>query len=163
MTVLNDFVEPLKRELAVPGLFDEVFPNVGDDDLAAALADGFAEAQLRGFFGDITLSEDAGQYTTSSDLSAAGGATVVIFTGMRVLRAHLRSLNTMERYKAGPTEFEIQRAATMLRGELDYLQQRLNEIIDESKRAKAPVACQVDNYYARLSASFGGFYRHELV
>lgn len=163
MTLLSTLVDPLKRELAVPGTFASVFPSSTDADLTASLADGFAEAQLRGYFPTMTLAEAAGDYETSEDLSLAGTALVVIFTSMRILRAQIRAMNTLERYKAGPAEFEIQHAATLLKGELDYLQGRLNHLISEAQASRRPLAVQIDNYNARVVASFyGGFYAYEL-
>lgn len=162
MTLLSSLVDPLKRELAVPGTYDDVFPDTGDAELTGALADGFSEAQLRGYFPTLTLTEVSDDYQTSEDLSLAGGAVVVIFTSMRILRAQIRAINTLERYKAGPTEFELQKAATLLKTELDYLQKRLDDIIAESKAASRPLAVQLDNYAARVVASFcGGFYAYE--
>lgn len=162
MTALADLVEPLKRELAVPGVFEDVFPDTDDDALAASLADGFSEAQLHGYFSDLTLTP-APDFETSKDISAAGGALVVMFTGMRIIRAQLRSLLTSERYKAGAAEMEIQRSANLLRDELKYLQARLDSLILNAQRASrgAVSVAVIDNYWARNEVMFGGFYTHE--
>lgn len=164
MTSLQTLVDPLKRELAVPGTFDDIFPDSTDDDLLGSLADGFGEAQLRGFFPKMTLvaSTDPLDYETSDDLSLAGSALIVIFTSMRIIRAQIRAMNTMERYKAGPTEFEIQHAASLLKAELDFLQSRLDDLITQAKYASIPMAVMFDNYHARVVAAFcGAFYQHE--
>lgn len=162
MTALSSLVEPLKRELAVPGVFDDAFPDTDDAALAASLADGFSEAQLFGYFNDMTLSPGPG-YETSQDLSAAGGALVLLFTSMRIIRAQMRSLLTSERYKAGAAEYEIQRSANLLRDELKYLQTRLDGLIVTAQRAArgARSATVIDNYWSRQTAMFGGFYAHE--
>lgn len=164
MTSLQTLVDPLKRELAVPGTFDDVFPDSGDDDLLGSLADGFAEAQLRGFFPTLTLTQTSSplDYETSEELSLAGTAVVIIFTSMRIIRAQIRATNTLERYKAGVTEFEIQHAASLLKGELDFLQSRLNDLITQARQAHAPMAVVFDNYTARVVAGFcGSFYGYE--
>lgn len=162
MTALTDLVEPLKRELAVPGVFEEVFPSTDDAALAASLADGFSEAQLQGYFTTLTLGP-APDYETSADLSAAGGALVVMFTGMRIIRAQLRTLLTSERYKAGAAEYEIQRSANLLRDELKYLQTRIDQLILTAQRAaRGAVSASVfDNYWQRTAQQFGGFLPHE--
>lgn len=165
MTALTSLVEPLKRELAVPGLFDEVFPSTDDTMLADSLADGFSEAQLQGYFTTLTLGP-APDYETSEDISAAGGALVVLFTGMRIIRAQLRSLLVGERYKAGATEYEITRSANLLRDELKYLQMRLDSLIQAAQRsARGAVSVAVmDNYAARTLLQFNGlgaFYGYE--
>ena len=168
MTSLETLVEPLKRELAIPGVFADVFPSTSDDDLQAALADGFAEAQLWGFFPTVTVAENNGVFETSKDLSAAAGALILAFTATRILRSQLRSLNSMERYKAGPVEYETQRAASALKAELDYLTSYLNKLIEQGQRASntASLATVFDNYQARATlqvARGSGFYNYELV
>lgn len=170
MTLLSTLVEPLKRELAVPGTFSDVFPDTYDEGLLASLADGFAEAQLRGFFGDMALAPDEtdpDDWQTSLDLSAAGGALVILFTGMRIIRAQLRALATAERYKAGPTEYEIERSANLLRDELAFLKERLDDLIEDAQRSAraANSVVVIDNYWARNADAFlggvGGFHPYE--
>ena len=158
MTNLATLVEPLKRELAVPGVFDTVFPDTSDADLEDALADGFAEAQLYGFFTDMTLS--AGE--TSADLSAAGGALIVMFTGMRVIRAQMRNLTLNVRYKAGSVETEAQRSAMLLRDEIASLRSRMDDLVNQARRSGRTVYV-LDNYIAANAAQhpLGGFYGYE--
>lgn len=152
MTALADLVEPLKRELAVPGQFASIFPGTQDGDLTASLADGFAEAQLQGFFGTLTLVNGT---ETSDELSAAGGALVILFTGMRIIRAQLRSTLTMEKYDAKTgTGFEIQRSANLLRDELAFMNNRLSQLIIDARRSQAPLAVMLDNYTARVGQQF---------
>lgn len=172
MTALATLVEPLKRELAVPGLFADAFPSTVDDDLQASLADAFAEAQLYGFFPKMTLAETNADFETSDVLSAAGGALILIFAATRIIRSQLRTLATMEKYKAGPVEFEIQHAATVLTAELAYLKATLDDLIAQGRFAAnsgARLATVFDNYVARTSIqllqSLGGspFYPYELA
>lgn len=168
MTAISTLVEPLKRELAIPGTFAGLFPDTTDLQLIAALADGFAEAQLWGFFPDTALvfDEPNDEWDSTPDLSLAGGALVVIYTSMRFIRSQIRNLTTEERYKAGPVEFETKRAASTLKAELDYLQSRLDGLIANAKekaRMSAGMATVFDNYIARggLATAVGGFYGHE--
>lgn len=169
-TALSTLVPALKRELAVPGTFADVFPDTGERDLRGALADGFAEAQLSGFFGDVTLTYDGvadpPDWTTDPDLSLSGGALIVIITSIRFIRAQLRNLPTSQRYKAGPVEMETQKAASLLKGELDYLTERLDRLIANAQaaaRSSAGLATVFDNYIARGGdiTQAGGFYLHE--
>lgn len=164
MTALSTLVPALQRELAVPGAFDTEFPNTTTDNLRDSLADGFAEAQLYGFFPDMTLTQDGGgDWLTEPDLSGAGGALVIIFTSMRIIRANLRSLLTSERYKAGPAEMEIQRSANLLRDELKFLKERLDSIVADSRAAARPLTTVHDNYLARGGGVTitGGLYVYE--
>jgi hypothetical protein len=156
MTALATLVEPLKRELAVPGTFDTIFPDTDDTALEGSLADGFGEAQLRGFFPTFELTEDDGAYETTEDLTAAGAALVLIFTSMRIIRAQLRALTSSEAYKAGNVEFSSSRASNLLRDELKYLDSRVNAIIAEGLRASRIVKVEVfDNYRVRTAIDMG--------
>lgn len=164
MTALSELVPALKRELAVPGTFADTFPQTEDTDLTASLADGFAEAQLYGFFPDLTLEDDGGgDWDTSQDLSGSGAALVIIFTSMRIIRASLRSLLTNERYKAGPAEMEMQRSAMLLRDELKFLKERLDGLVANAKAAARPPVAVFDNYFARGGGitQVGGLYVYE--
>lgn len=162
MTALSTLVESLKRELAVPGVFDDAFPDTSDEDLTASLADGLADAQLQGFFADLTLDVD---HVTSEDISAAGGALVILFTSMRIIRAQIRSMNLSEKYKAAGTEYEVSRSTNLLRDELKFLRDRIKDLITENQRSAraASSVAVIDGYYARSVtwSSLGGFYPHE--
>lgn len=171
MTAISTLAPALKRELAVPGTFDDVFPDTVDADLVASLADGFGEAQLYGFFPNVTLTlveDDDGapllpeDWEALPDLSAAGGALIVIFTSIRIIRSQLRAMTSNERYKAGATEFEISRGTTLLRDELKYLRDRLNDLVTQARRPTVSTAV-IDNYFARGGgiATVGGFYAYE--
>lgn len=163
MTALSTYVDPLKRELAVPGTFDDTFPDTLDTDLIGSLADGFAEAQLWGFFTTLTLTSDndpvAGDWVTSEDLSGSGGALVILFAAGRILRAQIRALNVTERYKAGPAEVEFGKSASALRAELDYINNRIKDLIAEAKlAARGTLSATVhDGYYARGGWITGGY------
>lgn len=165
MTDLADLVEPLKRELAVPGTFETTFPDTDDDALGASLLDGFSEARLQGFFSDVVLDVDTGE--TDLDLSLAGQALIVLFTASRIIRAQMRSLNTSEKYSAKTgTSFEIQKSATLLKGELDYMRDRINELVAAARAARAPLAVVLDSYVSRAgaqlaTAGYGGFFTYE--
>lgn len=168
MTELATLVEPLKRELAIPGAFEEVFPNTTEADLEASLADGFGEAQLWGFFPDMTVEEQGGSFVTSADLSVAGCTLVIIFSAMRIIRAQLRSTLTTERYSAKPgTEVEFQRSAMLLREEFKFLENQRKELIEQARqraRAAAGTSAVFDNYVARTSIQLvnSGFFAYEV-
>lgn len=165
MTLISVLVPALKRELAVPGTFDDVFPDTSNSDLVGSLADGFAEAQLFGFFKTMTLTPVTDDWEISPDLSGPGSALIVIYSSIRSIRAQIRNLATMQRYKAGPVEYEIQHAATVLKAELDFLTKRLQDILDnaEGSAHRGALATVFDNYLARQCAPsyWGGFYPYE--
>jgi hypothetical protein len=159
---LNDLVEPLKRELAPPGEFETQYPSSDDDTLANTLMDAFAQAQLDGYFQDNVLDLDTG--VVSPDLSAAGGALIVIYAGMQIIRAKLRAMNLSERYVAGSAEYEVRRSAQVLSDELEYLATRRDQILTQSRSANA-VTHVMDAYITRQLADWsasGGLYPSEI-
>ena len=164
MTALSTLVPALKREVAVPGEFDTFFPESDDALLTASLADGFAEAQLDGWFGEVTL--DTGTNVVTPDLSTAGGALVVIYAGTRIIRAQLRNLNSSERYRAGSAEYEIARAAaSVLKAELDALYARKKDLLAQA-RTGSRTAYVFEGYLGSASVDWvetGNFYDYEMV
>lgn len=111
MTSFVDLIASFQREVAIPGSFATAYPGMANSDIAAALADAFGAAQLDGFFATSVLDPVAG--TVTPDLSPAGQALVVLYAGMRMIRAELRTF-TNRRYKAGPTEYEVSRPTSVL-------------------------------------------------
>jgi hypothetical protein len=160
---LADLVEPLKRELAVPGDFDTIFPNTDDQGLLDSLADGFSEAQLDGYFTDYVVDLDT--YLTTPDYSSAGGSLVILYTGMRIIRAQLRALNLTEKYMAGPVSYEIERSSTLLREELKYLISRRDDLVTAAKAASRGSDSVFDSYFTRSATNWSvqtGFFPAEL-
>lgn len=153
-TDLSDHVEWFKREVAIPGTFATLFPETTDDDLAASLVDGIYAAKLDGWLPGVEADPD--QFTTTPALSMPGVALVVIYAGIRFVRNQIKDMLTTTRYKAGATEYETQRSASIL-------SERLKEMTDEKKqlilnaqasRGGSPVFMR-DGYQIRVSALYG--------
>jgi hypothetical protein len=167
-TNLSTLVEPLQRELAVPGEFDTYFPDTDEDGLIGTLSDAFAECQLDGFFGTQTL--DLETFDVSPDLSLPGGALVVLYAASRTIRARMRSMNSTERYKAGPVEFETGKAASMMTAELKLIQDTKDRLIAQGKKSGA-MDYVFDGYFSRASVQWSnlaverssGFFAYELA
>jgi hypothetical protein len=160
VTDLGTLVEPLKRELAIPGEFATLFPNTSDDDLGATLADGFSQAQLDGYFNTLNLNLNTN--AVDPDVSLAGGALIVLYAASQIIRAQLRAMNLNARYKAGPVEYETSKSAVLLRDELKYLIERRKELVTQA-RSSGRMVYVIDNYVARMSVTtMGGFYGYEL-
>ncbi|HVH54529.1 MAG TPA: hypothetical protein VNA32_10425, partial [Actinomycetota bacterium] len=169
-TDLTTLVEALKRELAVPGEFDTVFPNTSDDDLAAALADAVAEAQLDGFFGGNTV--DPAALTVTPALSSGAMALVVIYAGIRSIRSQLRNMKTHVKYEAAGVSYETETAASVLTQELkDFRDRKDNLLALILRQSRAGSAVQVmDGYLIRSRgyfpvaySEFGTFYVEEVT
>lgn len=163
MSALADLVEAFKREVSVPGTFTVDFPNTSDDDLEEALKDAFGMARLDGFFGSTELEVATGVVTP--DLSVSGATLLVLYAGLRMTRQQLRVLKTVQRYKAGPTEYETQSSAAALTEDLKQLERRRLELITQAVRAGrgASTTFVLDAYLQRAASwhFYGGFFPHE--
>lgn len=155
MTDFIDLVEAYKREVAVPGTFPTSFPLTSDEHIVGSLADAFAEAQLDGFFRGVTLEVDDG--SVDPDLSAAGGALVVIYAGIRLVRQQMISLSTSARYEAGPVKYEKRMSASVLAEILKALELRKSRLIEAATAATSVYV--LDGYTP--GGNYGGFYVHE--
>lgn len=161
MTELRDLVDAYKREVAVPGTFATAFPNTTDDDIAAALADAFAEAQLDGFFSKVSLDVDAGEVTP--DLSVAGAALVVLYAGMRMIRQQIRSASSEKRYWAGPVGMQEKQSASALSEDLKWLSRRRDELLANARNRGTQVFV-LEGYVSRGAAHnlYGGMFDYEM-
>lgn len=111
-TNLTDLVQAFEREVAIPGTFAVTYPNTTPTDIVGTLGDAFGEVQLDGFLGDQVLDVPTGVITPG--LVPATAALLVIYAGIRLVRAEIRATTTMTRAKAGPVEYETQRSASSL-------------------------------------------------
>ncbi len=159
-TKLSDYVEALQREVSLPGQFATDYPNVGDDDLQAALADAFAESQLDGWFGTYTLTPRTAVVTPA--LSPAACQLIVLYAGMRWVRIELRTLTTVSRYKAGPVEYEVQRGASVLAALLKDLSARKDALIDKAATGSRQTYVLDSTYGRQVVQELGRFAPLEL-
>lgn len=154
-TDLGGLVESLKRELAVPGEFATQFPNTGDFDLIGSLGQGFAEAQLDGFFGSQVLNPQTN--TITPPLSVAGGQLVLIYASITILRAKLRTTATNTKYKAGPVEYDVSVSANVLTEELKVYADRKAALVQQAVRAaRAGASVYVSDGYLIRSQGYEG-------
>ncbi len=150
MTDLSSLVESFQREVAIPGTFETAYPDTSDDDLIATLADAFAQAQLDGFFPASVLDPLAG--TVTPDLSVPASALIVIYAGMRWIRAELRTMNSNTRYKAGPVEYETSRPVQLLTQLLKDLTTRRDALLEAAQIGRS-LDQVLDGYFGRVRSS----------
>lgn len=134
MTELADLIDQYKRAVVGLGNFDALYPEAAanDDIVLGALADGFGEAQLHGFFGSFAL--DLGAFEVTPDLSPAGRALVVTFASIAAMRTQLINLKGKVRYQAGPVAYESETSASVLSGLLNEAQKRLAYLLALGQR-----------------------------
>jgi hypothetical protein len=155
---LSDLVEPLKREVAIPGAanFKAAFPETTDDDLTGTISDALCEAQLDGFLGGVIL--DVDNAVTTPALSQAAGALLVLYAGGRIVRNQIRNLATHTRYEASGAIYERDQSATMLKEVLSELDTRKDKLIQLLRQRIGTPVFMRDGYMIRATA----FYAYEL-
>lgn len=149
MSDLSALIPPLKRTVAVPGTFADVFPGTLDPDLLGSLMDGFAEAQLDGYFiaPEVALSATG---VTTPDLTRAEGALVVLYAATRIVQTQLANLKSAVRYEAKGLIYEAQQSAQVLVALLKDLQERKKALAERKETGGAGAAfTMADQYLAR--------------
>lgn len=127
MTDLADHVDSLRFMVCRPGLFETLYPETTEDMLIQVLMDGMGECHLTGLLLDVTCDDDGG---VSPDLSRGQVGMVVLFAGVRFLRAELLNRQTSVVYEAGSTHYEYTQATNLLRDILKALQDQKDAIIN---------------------------------
>jgi hypothetical protein len=120
----------MKRAMAAPGKFSTTWVGLSDEDVANILADGFATAQMQGWF--PTYSYDPDSFEVTPDLSNAGIMLAVSYAAMKVLRGRLLELQSATSYKAGPVEASTTPQSNVLvsllksaEAEIDFIRERV--------------------------------------
>ena len=166
MTDLLDHVDSLKRLVAPPGEFVTLYKSATDDDLVGSLADGFAEAQLDGFFiGPTGNVIDVDQGTIAPDLSVPQARLVVLYATVALIQARLLNLKNQVRYEAKGAIYETTQNATILTTLLKQFSDRKAAIVLRMQTLGAGSAfTMADAYFIRatvnyvgLGAGYGGY------
>ena len=148
-TDLADAVPALKRAVAPPGRFAELFPTATAIELTAYLMDGLAEAQLDRFLLDRIVDEDG---VVTEALTAAQVALVVIYSSTRILASEIRDRRSHIQYVAGPASFEEDQAASVMVELLKQMDARKKELkLEEQRGGSADAFAMADLYLARVT------------
>lgn len=145
-TYLSDHVDSMKRAVAVPGTFAELFPQTTDADLVAVMLDGLAEAQLDGFFADVTWLSGDDEVTPT--LSHAAIALVIIYASHRVLVNEIRNRRNHVRYESGTAVYEQDQTASMLNELLREMRARKGELREAARMGNLSDAFHMADLYA---------------
>lgn len=157
---LDLLVASLKRFIAVPGGFAALFPNTTDADLSGCLADGFARAQLDGFFIGPQFGHELDLSTNivTPDLTLREGALVVLYAGKRLVQAQLLNLKTATKYEAKGLIYDVQQAASVLTALLKDYTAELDRIVTLSRQTDASSAfIMADAYFIRATGYYRGY------
>jgi hypothetical protein len=152
-TDLFDTVPALKRAVAVPGTFPDVFPSTTDADLSAILLDAFSEAQLDGFFPTYTSTDDG---LVTEDLTRGEEALIVIYAAIRIIQSQIRNTKSHVRYEAGEVVFEQDYGSSTLNELLKQYAKRKEDLIDAllgDQTSGAREFMMADQYLQRVAGT----------
>lgn len=152
---LSTLVDSLKRRVAVPGEFDTVFPNTTDDDVLGLLMDGFARAQLFGYFNvpSAFVMDDNGLVTP--DLGRAQGSLIVLFAAVQMVQAQVTNMRSRQSYKAGNVSYETESASNVLTAVLKQLNDELTYVQTIAKQQGVSAAMiMADAYFIKAVGSY---------
>lgn len=120
---LGDLVDVLKRAVSPPGT--DLFPNATDDNYVGYLSDAFWEVRMLGMLGAWTESDGSVSPVTGTvELPREQQQFLILFAAINIVTNELKNMETLFRTKAGPVEFETQKAGALLRDVLTDLKDR---------------------------------------
>lgn len=150
---LGDLVDALKAEVSPPG--SDLYPDANDDSWFLRLQNGFWDARIYGLmsgyeenaaarggpaaFGEGIITplnveegyDDPAGFDADTDLGREWQQLIVLWTAWKVTLTKFQDISTVFRARApGPTEFEEQKSAQLLKAILDQLRDRIHIIIN---------------------------------
>ena len=145
-TDLANYTDSLRNIVARPGTFLDLFPETTDDHLVAVLQDGLAECHLEQVLLNYE-SDDMG--LVHPEMLSGETAMVVLYAGLRLLKAELFNRTTSAKYVAGPVSAETTQATNILRDIMKGLQEQKDRITKMLSTAGAGAAfVMADSYMA---------------
>jgi hypothetical protein len=151
MSNLALLVGSLKREVAVPGTFDTLFPDTADTDLAGTLLDAFWTARIDGWFPLVDVDSSG---LTTPDMSRDAQQLVVLYAAYTVIRTQLGNLASRRTYKVGNIEVTTEHAATVLKQQLDGARKRIEDILLYARTGSGTKVTTFDGYALRALAFY---------
>lgn len=132
---LSDLIESVRREVNAPGL--DQLTDATDSDYLGNLQDAFWETVLDGVITGYTESDGIVSPTSgTTELSRELQQLVVFYAGFRIIRNQLRNMKTRFRAASGTNEYEVEQAASLLKGILDDMTKRRTLILERIARAE---------------------------
>lgn len=150
MTDLAQYTDSVRNIIARPGTFTDLFPETGDDHLLGVLADGLAECHLEGALLEHIVDADG---LVRPQITSGQAALVVLYSGVRLIRAELLNRVTSAKYVAGPVSAETTYATNVLRDIMRALEAQKNRITTDllAGRGAGYAFLMADAYVARTT------------
>jgi hypothetical protein len=148
-TDLGDYVDSVRGMLARPGTFEILFPETTDDGLIQLLRDGLAECNMEQLL--VGYVADANGMVRP-EMPPAAVAMVVLFAGVRLIRAEILNRVTSTKYVAGPVSAEQSYSTNILRDVAKQLEAQKTQLIVLYRSGGAGVDFYMaDSFIANLS------------
>lgn len=149
-----DYVDALKRVVAPPGRFAELYPAATDDELAFSILDALGEVQLDGLL--MRYNSDVNAMTIVPDITQAQGAMLVLYAAVRFVRAELLNRPQETRYEAPGVVYDVTYGA-VLRDVLADLTAKKKEVFQRlSLDAVEGAFYMADMYVMKAGHHLGG-------
>lgn len=131
---LGDYVEAVRAASSPPG--SDLYPDADDDAWILVLSNAFWDGYLHKLFQAYTEADGTITNTTAGgdDIARDQLQLVILYASMNALFNLLAEMKTRFKGRAGPTEFEYERSATVLVG---LLRDRRAELAEVTKLTKA--------------------------
>lgn len=152
---LADLVEFLKVEVNPPGV--NLFPEALDTEWLTRLRNAFWNARMDGLLGGYV--EEDGEVTPLSgttDMPREMQQVIIFFAGYTALMNKLTSMRAALRAKAGPVEFEMQNAATVMTAQATSLRDRMSRILALLSESGVVTDVVIDAVMARADSLGAG-------
>lgn len=152
-TDLADYTESLRNVIARPGTFADLFPETTDDGLVLVLQDALAECHLEQ---SLLHHEADANGLVRPTLSSGQAAMVVLYAGVRLIRAELFNRVTSAKYVAGPVSAETTYATNVLRDIMKALQAQKDRVTTVQAVSGANAAFYMADQYVRREIGYHG-------
>lgn len=150
-TDLANYTDSVRNVMARPGTFSTLFPETTDDNLVQLLQDALAECHM-----ERTLlpheSDDNG--FVRPVMTSGAMALVVLYAGLRLVRAELLNRITSAKYVAGPVSAETTYATNVLRDVMKALEAQKEKITYLMSSAGANAAFYMADAYVANATGF---------
>jgi hypothetical protein len=150
-TDLANFTESVRNILARPGMFATVFPETSDDGLVGLLADALAECHMEAL---LLAYEADGNSLVRPAMTSGEIALVVLYAGVRMIRAELLNRITSSKYVAGPVSAESSYATNVLRDIMKALEAQKDTITTKLSNLGAGMLFSMEDQYAANAFRF---------
>jgi hypothetical protein len=150
-TDLAAYTTSVRNILARPGMFDTIFPETTDDGLVGLLQDALAECHMEATL--LGYEADSNAQVRPAMMSGEI-ALVVLYAGIRMIRAELLNRISSSKYVAGPVSAETTYATNVLRDIMKALEVQKDAVTTKLTTLGAGMAFFMEDQYTANAFRF---------